>query len=126
MPLDYAQSDWDLLVHLHHQLARPPTDGADPPCAAVPGATPRWDPPLSAVSHAGATGPFYDDMAEDGKSGAVPLPELSFAEPREAASVALERTLRHKDKILAANPTSRETIDEALRCALTYVLAPSD
>ncbi|XP_023343719.1 uncharacterized protein LOC111713145 [Eurytemora carolleeae] len=51
------------------------------------------------------------------------LPESSVEEKEENKYLAAERVLKFKDYILQVNPCKDETIDEGLRCALTYLLS---
>jgi glutathione S-transferase len=48
------------------------------------------------------------------------LPDVKFQEPDDAKEVALARVIKHKENILKANPS--DEIDDALRCALTYMV----
>merc|ERR1712070_92145 len=47
--------------------------------------------------------------------------------PQDAVEEALARTLKHKDNLIAANCVKdKRKVDEALRCALTTLVAESD
>jgi len=51
------------------------------------------------------------------------LPDVGFGMPEEAKTVALYRTIKHKDNIIQMNPHRDKTaVDEALRAALTRMM----
>jgi len=53
------------------------------------------------------------------------LPDCDYAEPKDAVEEALARTLKHKDALIAANCVKdKSKVEEALRCALTTMVAP--
>jgi len=54
------------------------------------------------------------------------LPDCNYSQPQDAVEEALARTLKHREKLIAANcVTDKEKVDEALRCALTTLTAGS-
>ena len=50
------------------------------------------------------------------------LPDATYPEPRNSREEALYRVLKHRDNIIRVNPADDETIDLALRCALTHLM----
>ncbi|MBE9065975.1 glutathione S-transferase family protein [Leptolyngbya cf. ectocarpi LEGE 11479] len=50
------------------------------------------------------------------------LPDVGYEEPETPRMEALHRMLRHRNNIVRINPTEDAVIDEALRCALTYLM----
>jgi len=54
------------------------------------------------------------------------LIDCGLQEPGDAVEEALARTLKHRDAIIAANCVkNKQTVDEALRCALTTLVSQS-
>jgi glutathione S-transferase len=53
----------------------------------------------------------------------VGLPDTTFPEPENARAEALYRTIKHKDNIIRVNPGDNKLVDEALRSALTNMVA---
>jgi glutathione S-transferase len=51
------------------------------------------------------------------------LPDATFPEPENARAEALYRTIKHHDRIIQVNPGDNKLVDEALRCALTAMIA---
>jgi glutathione S-transferase len=51
------------------------------------------------------------------------LPDANFPEPENAVAEALYRTIKHKDNIIRVNPGDNKLVDEALRSALTNMIA---
>jgi len=51
------------------------------------------------------------------------LPDVTYAEPQSSRAEALQRVLKHRTNIIRVNPADDGLIDEALRCALTYLIA---
>jgi glutathione S-transferase len=51
------------------------------------------------------------------------LPDTTFPEPEHARAEALYRTIKHKDNIIRVNPGDNKLVDEALRSALTNMIA---
>jgi len=52
------------------------------------------------------------------------LPDTGLPEPKSATAEAVFRVSRHKDSIISVNPTESQVVDEALRIALTSLIAP--
>ncbi len=52
----------------------------------------------------------------------VGLPDAHYPEPATSRAEALQRTLKHRANIMRVNPAADLLIDEALRCALTYMM----
>jgi glutathione S-transferase len=50
------------------------------------------------------------------------LPDAVYPEPENSRAEALYRVVKHHKKIIRVNPAADETIDLALRCALTYMM----
>ena len=50
------------------------------------------------------------------------LPDVSYLEPENAREEALARVIKHRQNIIKANPADDSIFDEALRCALTYLI----
>ncbi len=55
------------------------------------------------------------------------LPDVKYPEPENSRFEALSRILKHHNNIIKVNPTNDKNLfDEALRCALTYMLKEQD
>lgn len=50
------------------------------------------------------------------------LPDATYPEPENSRQEALHRMIKHKDNIIKVNPAENALFDEALRCALTYMM----
>ncbi len=50
------------------------------------------------------------------------LPDATYPEPESAKAEALQRVIKHRRNIVRVNPTEDDDFDEALRCALTYMM----
>jgi glutathione S-transferase len=50
------------------------------------------------------------------------LPDATYPEPETSRKEALQRVLKHRENIIRVNPAENKLIDEALRCALTYMM----
>ena len=50
------------------------------------------------------------------------LPDCGYPEPAGSAGLAAARVLRHKDRLLAANPAPPAVLEPALQAALTLLL----
>lgn len=50
------------------------------------------------------------------------LPDVTYPEPETSRKEALHRVLKHRENIIRVNPASDRLMDEALRCALTYMM----
>ncbi len=50
------------------------------------------------------------------------LPDVTYPEPENSRAEALQRVLKHRANIISVNPGNRLMFDEALRCALTYMM----
>ncbi|MBE7383474.1 MAG: glutathione S-transferase family protein [Leptolyngbya sp. SIO1E4] len=50
------------------------------------------------------------------------LPDVTYAEPETSRTEALQRVLKHRANIIRVNPADDPVFDEALRCALTYMM----
>ncbi|MEM1367062.1 MAG: glutathione S-transferase family protein [Cyanobacteria bacterium P01_H01_bin.15] len=50
------------------------------------------------------------------------LPDVAYPEPDSSKIEALARVLKHRANIIRVNPTQDLVFDEALRCALTYLM----
>jgi glutathione S-transferase len=50
------------------------------------------------------------------------LPDATYPEPETSRTEALQRVLKHRANIIRVNPADDRLIDEALRCALTYMM----
>jgi glutathione S-transferase len=50
------------------------------------------------------------------------LPDVAYPEPETSRVEALARMVKHRDNIMKVNPTTKDIIDPALRCALTYLM----
>ncbi len=53
------------------------------------------------------------------------LPDVTYAEPETARAEALQRVIQHRNNIIRVNPAEDAVIDEALRCALTWMITGS-
>ena len=50
------------------------------------------------------------------------LPDVTYPEPKTSRAEALQRVIKHRQNIIKVNPADEQTIDEALRCALTHMM----
>ncbi|MGF1542801.1 MAG: glutathione S-transferase family protein [Pleurocapsa sp.] len=50
------------------------------------------------------------------------LPDVTYPEPETSRAEALHRVIKHRANIIRVNPLKGELFDEALRCALTYMM----
>ena len=50
------------------------------------------------------------------------LPDVTYPEPETAKEEALARVIKHRNNIIRVNPAENELFDEALRCALTWMM----
>ncbi|ELS04113.1 glutathione S-transferase [Xenococcus sp. PCC 7305] len=50
------------------------------------------------------------------------LPDVTYPEPETSRGEALQRVVKHRDNIIQVNPAKDSLFDEALRCALTYMM----
>ena len=54
------------------------------------------------------------------------LPDVKYAEPENSRQEALARVLKHRENIIQVNPADDALFDEALRCALSYMMTGED
>ena len=50
------------------------------------------------------------------------LPDVTYPEPENSRAEALQRVIKHRANIIRVNPADDKLFDEALRCALTYMM----
>ncbi len=50
------------------------------------------------------------------------LPDVKYPEPENSRTEALQRVIKHRTNIIKVNPADDQLFDEALRCALTYMM----
>ncbi len=50
------------------------------------------------------------------------LPDVTYPEPETSRKEALHRVLKHRANIIRVNPAEDQLFDEALRCALTFMM----
>ena len=50
------------------------------------------------------------------------LPDVTYPEPENSRAEALQRVIKHRQNLLKVNPADDKLLDEALRCALTYMM----
>lgn len=50
------------------------------------------------------------------------LPDVNYPEPETSCEEALFRVLKHRDNLIRVNPAEDQLFEEALRCALTYLI----
>ena len=50
------------------------------------------------------------------------LPDVAYPEPENSRKEALSRVLQHRQNIIRVNPADDDLFDQALRCALTYLI----
>jgi glutathione S-transferase len=50
------------------------------------------------------------------------LPDVKYPEPETSRTEALQRVIKHRDNLIKVNPADDKVFDEALRCALTYMM----
>lgn len=53
------------------------------------------------------------------------LPDVTYPEPETSRVEALQRVIKHRANIIRVNPVDDKLFDEALRCALTYMMTSS-
>jgi glutathione S-transferase len=53
------------------------------------------------------------------------LPDVAYPEPETSRAEALQRVIKHRNNIIRVNPGEDGLFDEALRCALTYLITGS-
>ena len=51
------------------------------------------------------------------------LPDVTYPEPSNSRQEALQRVIKHRANIIKVNPADNQLFDEALRCALTNMIA---
>ncbi len=50
------------------------------------------------------------------------LPDVGYPEPENSREEALQRVIKHRDNIIKVNPADNQLFDQALRCALTWMM----
>lgn len=50
------------------------------------------------------------------------LPDVTYPEPETSRAEALQRVIKHRANLIRVNPANDKLFDEALRCALTYMM----
>ena len=50
------------------------------------------------------------------------LPDVTYPEPETSRAEALQRVIKHRHNLIRVNPADDQLFDEALRCALTYLM----
>ncbi|MBW4421227.1 MAG: glutathione S-transferase family protein [Myxacorys californica WJT36-NPBG1] len=50
------------------------------------------------------------------------LPDVAYPEPQHSRAEALHRVIKHRANIIRVNPADDQIVDEALRCALTFMM----
>jgi glutathione S-transferase len=50
------------------------------------------------------------------------LPDVTYSEPEHSRAEALHRVIKHRANIIRVNPADDQLFDEALRCALTFMM----
>ncbi|MGK7945818.1 MAG: glutathione S-transferase family protein [Microcystaceae cyanobacterium] len=50
------------------------------------------------------------------------LPDVTYPEPENTRQEALYRVIKHRENIIKVNPAKDQLFDQALRCALTYMM----
>ena len=50
------------------------------------------------------------------------LPDVTYPEPETSRAEALQRVIKHRTNIIRVNPANDKLFDQALRCALTYMM----
>jgi glutathione S-transferase len=55
----------------------------------------------------------------------IGLPDVAYPEPEYSRAEALHRVLKHRANIIRVNPAHDTLFDEALRCALTFMMTGS-
>ncbi|WP_019507893.1 glutathione S-transferase family protein [Pleurocapsa sp. PCC 7319] len=50
------------------------------------------------------------------------LPDVTYPEPENSRTEALQRVIKHRENIIKVNPADNQLFDEALRCALTNMM----
>ena len=79
-------------------------------------------PPQLGGCYASGTREQEEAAARVDRGLALDLPDCGYPEPEQCRAEAASRVIRHKDYIIAANPGQEDTVDEALRAALTLLL----
>ncbi len=54
------------------------------------------------------------------------LPDVGYPEPETSRVEALFRVLKHRENIIRVNPSDKELVDRALRCALTQMMTGTE
>jgi glutathione S-transferase len=54
------------------------------------------------------------------------LPDVKYPEPENSRLEALQRVIKHRANIIRVNPAEDRLFDEALRCALTYMMTSEE
>ncbi|AFY44892.1 glutathione S-transferase family protein [Nostoc sp. PCC 7107] len=54
------------------------------------------------------------------------LPDVTYPEPENSRMEALQRTIEHRVNIIRVNPLDDQLFDQALRCALTYMMTDEE
>lgn len=52
----------------------------------------------------------------------IGLPDVAYPEPETSRAEALYRVIKHRANIIRVNPAERQLFDQALRCALTFMM----
>ena len=52
----------------------------------------------------------------------IGLPDVTYPEPENSRSEALQRVIKHRTNIIRVNPADDQLFDRALRCALTHMM----
>ncbi len=50
------------------------------------------------------------------------LPDVTYPEPENSRQEALQRVIKHRENLIKVNPADPQIFDEALRCALTWMM----
>lgn len=62
----------------------------------------------------------YKDRVDQGPW--LGLPDVAYPEPENSRAEALYRVIKHRANIIKVNPVDDELFDQALRCALTWMI----
>ncbi|MGF1567728.1 MAG: glutathione S-transferase family protein [Nodosilinea sp.] len=83
-------------------------------------------PPQMGGCYANAEPQTQQNQAQVDTGPWLGLPDVTYPEPATARAEALHRVMKHRDNIIRVNPAADQRFDEALRCALTYLITGAD
>jgi glutathione S-transferase len=79
-------------------------------------------PPQMGGCHANNEPQTQENQKQVDEGPWLGLPDVTYPEPETSRKEALHRVLKHRQNIIRVNPADDRLLDEALRCALTYLM----